>query len=57
MEFRDRNLEDILIQKWSMFDRAGSAGPRFEAGAPRLEAGGPRRYGPAAEAETLEPER
>ena len=34
MEVRDRNLEDILVQKWSMFDRAA---PRFEA---RAGAGG-----------------
>ena len=39
MEVRDRNLEDILVQKWSMF---AWGGPRFEAGAPRLEAGAPR---------------
>ena len=39
MEVRDRNLEDILVQKWSMFDRGA---PRLEAGAPRLEAGAPR---------------
>ena len=47
MEVRDRNLEDILVQKWSMFawgtPRFEARAPRFERGAPRLEARAPRR--------------
>ena len=57
MEVRDRNLEDILVQKWSNFDRGA---PRFERGAPRFERGGPgwsAAGGPAAEAESPETER